>query len=269
MARDHANIQTGIWGHPDVRALPPLQQWLYLQVWTHPDLSYVGVLEWRPGKIAQLSEGSTPEFVSELVPLLQQRLFFVVDPSTEEVLVRSYLRWDGLLKQPKLSVSMTNAYAATGSNLLRGVIVHELQKLREEFPEWHAWSVPQVVSIMKHPAIDAAELPIGLPLALPSPLPQSLPKGLGLRTATATTTATASPVEREKLTRLPTDWVPSSAHFDLAKTRGVNIAVEAEAFRLHAETYDRRAARWNSAFTTWLKKSKPSAPKASEAWMNA
>lgn len=34
---------------------------------------------------------------------------------------------------------------------------------------------------------------------------------------------------------------------------------EADSFRLHAETHDRHAANWNAAFTTWLKKAKPSA----------
>lgn len=276
MARDHANITTSIWGHPDFRALPPLQQWLYLQMWTHPDTSYVGVLDWRPGKQAQLSEGTTADFIRGVVPLLQERMFVVLDEDTEEILLRPYLRWDGLLKQPKLAVSMTNAYAATGSNLLRGVVIHELLKLRREHPEYRAWDVPQVGQILKHPAIDPASLtpdqpsalpiplPIGLPKALPLGLPQTLGSGLGLRTATATATTTEASLLEDpgdaklKETRLPKSWAPTATHFALAKARGVDIMAEADAFRLHAETHDRHAARWNAAFTTWLKKARVS-----------
>ena len=72
---------------------------------------------------------------------------------------------------------------------------------------------------------------------------------------------------------IPADWVPTASHYELAKTRGVDIALEADSFRLHAETHDRHAARWNSAFTSWLKKAKPTAgvgarkiPK-NEEWM--
>jgi hypothetical protein len=75
---------------------------------------------------------------------------------------------------------------------------------------------------------------------------------------------------KQKETRLPKDWVPSAAHYELAKNLRVDVAKEADNFRLHAETYDRHAARWNAAFTTWLKKAKPSTPAASRPtdWMN-
>jgi hypothetical protein len=78
---------------------------------------------------------------------------------------------------------------------------------------------------------------------------------------------------RLKEHRLPKDWTPTKAHFDLAKERGVDLATEVESFRLHAETHDRHAARWNGAFTTWLKKARPVGAKptrrvpANDEWM--
>ena len=72
-----------------------------------------------------------------------------------------------------------------------------------------------------------------------------------------------------KETRLPADWAPTKSHYDLAQQRNVDIQAEVEAFRLHAETHDRHAARWNTAFTTWLKKSKPRPARVDpDAWMN-
>jgi len=61
-----------------------------------------------------------------------------------------------------------------------------------------------------------------------------------------------------RATALPASWAPTAEHFEKAKQLGVDVVREAEAFRLHADTHDRRAVRWNSAFTSWLMKAKPS-----------
>lgn len=264
MPRDFANIQVSIWGNPDVRALPPLQQWLYLQLWTHPDLNYAGVLDWRPGRtVAPLSAGSTAESINALLPLLIERRFVVLDRETEELFLRSYFRHDGLLKQRTLPVSMVNAYSATGSNVIRGAIIHELRKLKMEFPDWQAWKLPQVLSILKHPAIDPAVYPAAEG-RVEGGLEGKADPGLSPHpTDTATSTDTASLLTivgeaKMKETRLPADWVPTKAHYKRAQENRIDIVAQAEAFRLHAETHDRHAANWNAAFTTWLTKAKPS-----------
>ena len=64
-----------------------------------------------------------------------------------------------------------------------------------------------------------------------------------------------SPKARE--TNLPKDWSPTAEHIKRAKEAGINVLDEAENFRLHAETHDRRAVSWNAAFTTWIKKARP------------
>ena len=66
--------------------------------------------------------------------------------------------------------------------------------------------------------------------------------------------------------RLPSDWVPTAAHFDRAKAGRINIAAEVESFKLHAETHDRHAANWNAAFTTWIKKAKPTSKGGGSDW---
>lgn len=55
---------------------------------------------------------------------------------------------------------------------------------------------------------------------------------------------------------LPNDWAPTARHVKYAQEHGIDLAAEVEAFRLHAETHDRRAARWNGAFSQWLSKAK-------------
>jgi hypothetical protein len=69
----------------------------------------------------------------------------------------------------------------------------------------------------------------------------------------------ARKVDRGREAPLPKDWAPTADHIAVAKELGVDVIREADNFRLHAETHDRRAVRWNAAFTMWLKKAKPSA----------
>jgi len=63
--------------------------------------------------------------------------------------------------------------------------------------------------------------------------------------------------KKEKKTaerELPASWAPTPEHSDRAAAKGLDVAEQAEAFRLHAATHARRAANWNAAFTMWLHK---------------
>ena len=60
---------------------------------------------------------------------------------------------------------------------------------------------------------------------------------------------------------LPADWKPTDEHRSFAQQRGVDVDLEADSFRAHAEANDRRAVVWNAAFRQWLIKAHPtSAP---------
>lgn len=265
MARDRASIRLDMWADQDWRDLSEGAQHLYMLLMSHPTLSYAGVADWKPGRLAAMTSKKTKADVLKDAAELQERFFIVVDSDSEEVLVRSFIKHDGLMKQPKLVVSMTNAYAAIASKAIREVIAFEVQKLHSRHPELNAWGVKQVQTLLAAKGTDIRTFTPGLtPPLTPGFTPEG-GQGEGLPTSTATSTATEAslPVEdgdaKLKETRLPKAWAPTAEHFALAKSRGVDILAEVEAFRLHAETHDRHAARWNGAFTTWLKKSRPTA----------
>lgn len=159
MPRDHARVNLAIWSDPDFRALPPPAQHLYLFLWTAPDLTYCGAHDWRPGRMSGLSAGATPEYIRQVAACLQARHFIVVDEQTEEVLVRSWIRFDGLMKQPRMAISCITAYAAVSSEVLRGVVVDELLKLRERTPDLACWRDDRVGQVLSHPAVSAKDLP--------------------------------------------------------------------------------------------------------------
>jgi hypothetical protein len=66
--------------------------------------------------------------------------------------------------------------------------------------------------------------------------------------------------KKEKKTaerELPASWQPAPEHAERAAAKGLDMAYQADAFRLHAATHARKAANWNAAFTMWLHKATP------------
>ena len=194
MARDHASIRIDMWGDDDWRSLSQGAQHLYMLLLSHPTLSYAGVADWKPGRLAAMTSGHSTEAVKADAAELERNLFIVLDEATEEVLVRSFVKHDGLMKQPKLVVSMTTAFAAVASQKIRSVIAFEVQKLRASEPEMRAWGVKQVQTVLTATANDAASFTPGLTLDV---TPGFTPNGgQGLAEPTTTATATSSKEDR-------------------------------------------------------------------------
>lgn len=67
-----------------------------------------------------------------------------------------------------------------------------------------------------------------------------------------------APASRRKPRRaLPTDWSPNTHHQQTAQKRNLDLTREAQAFRNHAESVDRRLADWDKGFDNWLLKAHP------------
>ncbi|EIC09127.1 hypothetical protein OR221_0835 [Microbacterium laevaniformans OR221] len=264
MAREHANIRLDMWGDADWRSLSRDAQWLYELLLTHPDTNRAGVSDWRPGRLAKMCTGTTAEDVRRMGRELAAKHFLVIDEDTEEVLIRSYVKYDGVLKQPNLTITMANDWTGVASPRLMAVIAHEVQKLRAAKPELPGWKTDKLSTILAAPTLDVRSDPKPDPSVEPSRDPSvrggADPTVEGRSTSTSTSTSTNashSADARRRETALPKTWAPTAEHIKRAKETGVNVADEADSFRLHAETHDRRAANWNAAFTTWLKKAKP------------
>ena len=161
MAREHGRIYTSIWSDEDFRRLTVGAQHMYLMLATSPTLSYCGVADWRPARLRPLARDWDKAAFRAAVVELVQRLYVVVDEDTEEVLVRSFIRNDGLMKQRHMGVSMAKAHSAVSSNALRGVIVHELIRLREDQPELKGWGSEAVLRILGQTPIDPSGYPLG------------------------------------------------------------------------------------------------------------
>lgn len=166
MARTYANIKVGIWADDDFRRLSMPAQHLYFALITDPELSYAGISDWRPKRIAGKAEAWLPDMIEVAAHELTAARFVLICERTEEALVRSFLRHDGVLKNAKLAVSAANAISNIASNDLRAIAVGEAIRAKKENPEWTAWKHDAIKSVLAREAIDAAEVdPFGPNLA--------------------------------------------------------------------------------------------------------
>lgn len=171
MGRDRANISIDIWSDADFRDLTAQAQSLYFKLVTHPKLDYSGCVEFHPGRLAAMSREMTSGDVMLAAQELSDKWYCVFDQSTDEVLVRSWVRHDGLMKQPRLAVSMAKAYGAIASNKIRAVVVHELLRFKKLHPDLPAWEKPQVMTVLKQPAVAVRETKTELAWDFPGFLP--------------------------------------------------------------------------------------------------
>lgn len=216
MAREFSKTNLAIWQDDEWRRLPFPAQHVYKMFWEHPSLSYCGVADWRPAKMLGWGAGWNRAAFDALTDCLRARHFLVVDEETEEVLVRSWIRFDGIIKQPRMAVSLAKAFAEVGSQAIRGVIVDELVKLRDRQPDALGWDKPALTELLDRERTAAKGLPVpidpfadGFTISLGSVSgPASVPFGpngssnLGAvsdppTTSTSTTTSTYLPASTD------------------------------------------------------------------------
>lgn len=155
MAREFGAFYYSAWNDMDFRTLPDPAQALYFKLVVHPSLSWAGVGDWRPGRIATMSQGLDADGVRHVAACLIARRYIVVDDDTEEFLIRTYLKHDRIMRHAKLSVSMAKAFGDIGSNDIRMVLSDELHKLREAEPELCGWTKPAVLGCLETPRLSA------------------------------------------------------------------------------------------------------------------
>lgn len=140
MAREHARIWLDINDDEDFAALSPMAQWFFLRVLlTEATLNYCGVADWRPKRLVRKAAGLTVDVILACAAELEHKRYALFDLDTEEVLVRSYVRRDELLRNPKMAATVIKAYPAVASATLRAGVVTELLRVKDEHPEYSSW----------------------------------------------------------------------------------------------------------------------------------
>ncbi|WP_052590839.1 hypothetical protein [Luteipulveratus mongoliensis] len=140
MASDHARIRRDIWGDDDWRDLTSPAQWLYLHLLSSPALTFCGTTDWRPSRIAAATAELQATDVETFAEELTRERFILADAESEEVLIRSWIKHDGLLRSPNMSKRLVKDHARVASKVLRAVIVDQLKGLHEKGPTDSGWA---------------------------------------------------------------------------------------------------------------------------------
>lgn len=129
MPRSHGRIMSTIWTDPDFIHLDAGPQRLYLFLLSQPDLSHAGLVPMRARRWAKKVGSYTVKDVERDMSTLEDARFIVTDKETEEVLVRTFVRNDGVYKQPKVMSRMREDARLIESQRLRAEFRAELDRL--------------------------------------------------------------------------------------------------------------------------------------------
>ena len=129
MARSHGRVMATIWNDPDFLALEEGPQRLYLFLLSQPDLSHAGLVPMRIRRWAKKVANCTTADIEKHLNTLADSRFLLVDDETEEVLIRTFVRNDGVYKQPKVMLRMREDARQIESATLRAAFSAELHRL--------------------------------------------------------------------------------------------------------------------------------------------
>jgi len=134
MARDHFRLKTSIWANDDFRKLPGAAQRMYLVLGSQPTLTWAGVLDWWPNRLAKLAADTDEDAVYGAVSTLIDARFVVFDTETSEVLLRTFIRHDNVLIRRNMGKACVDAIGRVTSLELVEAIVVELARLQLDEP---------------------------------------------------------------------------------------------------------------------------------------
>lgn len=140
MARDHARIQLAVWADPEWRQLDLAAQHAYWTLLTQPRLSYCGLLDYFPSRLASLTNGVTESKVKAAVRTLERQRFVVVDRATHELLIRTYVRHDGVLDRVNMGKAAARAVDNIVSATIREAVTTELARILKARPGLAGWA---------------------------------------------------------------------------------------------------------------------------------
>lgn len=167
MARDFARLRHSIWSDDTFLALKEAEQRAYMLVLSQPSMSYCGVLPYTLRRWAGLAADSSLPKLKKSLAVLEEERFIVTDEDSEELMVRSFVKHDGILASPNVCRATVKAFPKIHSPRLKAVFLSGLHALRADVQEegWDkGWAVlSELLLITFEEPLE--NLPQGLPQA--------------------------------------------------------------------------------------------------------
>jgi hypothetical protein len=129
MARAFGRILSSIWDDDDFLDLEPTAQRLYQFLVSQPNLNHAGLLPLTLRRWAKKAKGLTAAALEQDLKALDGARFIVVDEDSEELLIRTFIRNDGVYKQPRVMGSMVSGAMEISSRRLRQALLAEMDRI--------------------------------------------------------------------------------------------------------------------------------------------
>lgn len=129
MPRNYAQLLLTIWADPDWRQLPHTSQWAYELLISQEAINYAGVQPLTIRRWTNLAVDMDEPTIWLALKTLDERTFVAVDEDTEEILVRSFIRNDGVARSPNMLKAALRSAQQVVSPRLRSVLLDELQRV--------------------------------------------------------------------------------------------------------------------------------------------
>ena len=139
MAREYGRYLNRTHRDGDWNSLTTLQHDCYMALVSSEDITWAGVLPYSPIRFASFAADLTERKVERAWTELAERHFLVIDMTTGEILVRTFLRHDNVIAKPNLTKAFLTAYERVRSDKLRCAIKHELSRLLGAEPSLAGW----------------------------------------------------------------------------------------------------------------------------------
>ncbi|UPZ27709.1 hypothetical protein MUK60_07655 [Streptomyces sp. LRE541] len=129
MARGHGRILTSAWEDDDFLDLDEREQRLYLFLISQPNLNHAGLLDLTLRRWARKARGLTVAELGKRIARLEETGFVVVDEDTEELLIRSFIRNDGVWRMPKVMGAAVSGALEISSRRLQAALLAEMARI--------------------------------------------------------------------------------------------------------------------------------------------
>lgn len=146
MARDHSRIKLSIWDDDDFLNLRSSEQHAYFILKSHKGLSRCGVVTYIPSHFEHLARDLSATKFTTAIKGLRAARFVVVDDRTQELLVRSYVRHDGVFDRENMGKAVGTAFNAVVSQRIQQAVGDEMARYMDERPTLPGWKGLAVTS---------------------------------------------------------------------------------------------------------------------------
>lgn len=146
MSRNYANIVTSIWRDREFCAMSAGAQRTYFMLLSQPDITAAGVLPLTVNRWAKTVPESERHLLAGWLNELAEHGYICIDTEAEELLVRSFIRWDRGYNNPKRQPVIRESMSLVTSPDLQSVLRSESVRLGFDYGE----SLPQVNSLYRN-----------------------------------------------------------------------------------------------------------------------